>query len=69
MSELFDCSLDYLLKETEEIDNKNRSNEENLFFRKRLREIKSKKTVCGMPLWHIGRNAKGFVAVDLNAVE
>lgn len=25
------------------------------------------KTVWGMPLWHIGRNAKGFVAVGLNA--
>ena len=67
MSELFDCSLDYLLRAAEEIDNKNQSNEEILFFRKRLRERKSEKTVWGMPLWHIGRNAKGFVAVGLNA--
>ena len=28
MSELFNCSLDYLLKESEESDNKNQHNEE-----------------------------------------
>ena len=67
MSELFNCSLDYLLKDTEETDRKNQSNEEILFFRKHLRERKSEKTVWGIPLWHIGRNAKGFVAVGLNA--
>ena len=67
MSELFNCSLDYLLKESEESDNKNQSNEQSPFFRKRLRERKSEKTGWGMPLWHIGRNARGFVAVGLNA--
>ena len=67
ISELFNCSLDYLLKDTEETDSKNQSNEEILFFRKRLHERKSEKTVWGMPLWHIGRNARGFVAVGLNA--
>lgn len=67
MSELFDCSLDYLLKDTEETDRKNQPNEEILFFRRRLRERKSEKTVWGMPLWHIGRNAMGFIAVGLNA--
>ena len=41
MSELFDCSLDYLLKDAEETDSKNQHNEESLFFRKRLRERKS----------------------------
>ena len=69
MSELFDFSLDYLLKDAEETDrnNQSNSNEKILFFRKRLRERKSEKTVGGMPLWHIGRNAKGFIAVGLNA--
>lgn len=33
----------------------------------RLREKTSEKTVWGMPLWHIGRNARGFVAVGFNA--
>ena len=28
-----------------------------------LGERKSERTVLGMPLWHIGRNARGFVAV------
>jgi len=32
-----------------------------------LRERKSKRMVCGMPLYHIGRNAKGFFAVGLKA--
>ena len=67
MSELFNCSLDYLLKDTEETDKNNHTDAQRTFFSKRLRERKSEKTVCGMPLWHIGRNAKGFVAVGLNA--
>ena len=58
MSGLFHCSLDYLLKDTVETDRKN--DEIGHSFRKQLRERKSEKTVCGMPLWHIGRNAKGF---------
>ncbi len=41
MSELFNCSLDYLLKDTEETDSKNQFNEQSLSFRKRLRERKS----------------------------
>lgn len=67
ISELFHCSLDYLLKETEEIYNKNQYNEAGIFFGKHLRERKSEKTVWGMPLWHVGRNARGFVAVGFNA--
>ena len=67
MGKLFDCSLDYLLGDTEEIDRKNPPPAENRFFRKSLHERKSEKTVWGMPLWHIGKNARGFVAVGLNA--
>ena len=67
MSELFNCSLDYLLKDSEESDNKSQYNYERPFFRKRLRDRKSEKTIWGMPLWHIGRNARGFVAIGLNA--
>lgn len=67
ISELFHCSLDYLLKETEDAYNQNQYNEESTFFGKRLRERKSEKIVWGMPMWHIGRNAKGFVAVGFNA--
>ena len=67
MSALFHCSLDYLLKDAEVSDSKNQYNEEMPFFRKRLHERKSEKTVWGMPLWHIGRNARGFIAVGFNA--
>lgn len=67
LSELFRCSLDYLLKDKEETDKKTPPYEERASFRICLRERKSEKTVWGMPLWHIGRNARGFVAVGLNA--
>lgn len=67
MSELFSCSLDYLLKDTEETDSRNQIIEETTYFKKCLRERKSEKTVWGMPLWHVGRNARGFVAVGFNA--
>ncbi len=67
MSELFDCSLDYLLKNNVETDNKAQTDDLIVLFRNRFHEKKSEKTLLGMPLWHIGRNAKGFVAVGLNA--
>lgn len=68
ISDLFNCSLDYLLKDAEETNRSSQSNNEEIpFFRKSLRERKSEKTVWGMPLWHIGKNARGVVAVGLNA--
>lgn len=67
ISELFNCSLDYLLKDAEKTTYNGQLNGEIPFFTKHLRERKSEKTVCGMPLWHIGRNARGFIAVGLNA--
>lgn len=67
ISELFECSLDYLLKDKVETNKVNNSDNTNNFFKWSIRERKSEKTVFGMPLWHIGRNAKGFIAVGLNA--
>ncbi len=67
MSELLDCSLDYLLKDKVETDNKVQTDDTVVLLRKRFCEKKSKKTLFGMPLWHIDKNAKGFVAVGLNA--
>lgn len=67
MSELFNCSLDYLLKDTEETDNMRQTGEQSPSFKRHLRERKSEKTVWGMPLWHIGRDARGFIAVGLHA--
>lgn len=67
LSELFHCSLDALLKDGQDLQ----PGEQGPFTRSvspwRLRERKSERTVWGMPLWHIGRNARGFVAVGLNA--
>ena len=67
MSELFSCSLDYLLKGAEETDSKRPASEQSPIFRIRFRERKSENSVFGIHLWHIGRNARGFVAVGLNA--
>lgn len=67
MSELFDCSLDYLLKDKVETDNEAQTDDNDVLLRIRFREKKSKKTLLGMPLWHIGRNARGFVAIGKNA--
>lgn len=35
--------------------------------RRPFRERKSEQTLCGMPLWHIARDAEGFIAVGLRA--
>lgn len=67
MSELFDCSLDYLLKDAQETDHKERTGERIIHFRSGLHEKTSEKTVWGMPLWQIGRNARGFLAVGIHA--
>lgn len=74
IAELYDCSLDYLLKEAMETDvvreqvvKKEGASEVQTIYRKIPREKRSEKIVFGMPLWHIGRNAKGVFAVGLNA--
>lgn len=67
LSNLFDCSLDYLLKDTAETYNNVQTEDAVVFLKKHFHEKKSEKILWGMPLWHIGRNARGFVAVGLNA--
>lgn len=78
LSELFGCTVDYLLKDYLEQDNgfcDNNVEEEkpkDITFGSIVRkilsfEIKSKTTVWGMPLLHIGINAKGFLAIGLMA--
>lgn len=67
MSELFECTVDYLLKDRIESPQSEAKDSAALVFKNFLRERKSEKTVRGMPLWHIGKNAKGFVAVGLKA--
>ncbi len=77
MGTLFNCSMDYLLKD--EVMDKNSATpippapqqEENSITIKfgnfRIKERKSEKTVLGMPLYHIGKNAKGFFAIGIKA--
>lgn len=69
ISELYNCSLDYLLKDAEETNDKKQSNEGIPFFRLKMnvRERVSDRTVWGMPLWHVSKNARGFFAAGLNA--
>ncbi len=71
---IFSCTMDYLLKD--EVSEKNStmppSNEGEKanfweFFRFELKERKSEKTVWGMPLYHIGKNAYGFFAIGFKA--
>ncbi len=79
IGEIFDCSLDYLLKDgttemSKATDGENAEDKPKpqrtaveYYFDRILRERKSEKTVCGMPLWHIGKKARGFVAIGLSA--
>lgn len=71
MGKLFDSSLDYLLNNdvTEKQHIELKGTEEKLLhiFKKHFHERKSEKTVFGMPLYHIGRNAHGFFAVGFRA--
>ena len=67
---LFDCSMDYLLNESITEKQDVTPKETGAFwgiFQKQFHERKSEKTVLGMPLYHIGRNARGFFAVGFRA--
>ncbi|MBQ9745801.1 MAG: helix-turn-helix transcriptional regulator, partial [Clostridia bacterium] len=69
MGKLFECSMDYLLNDdaTEKTSAAAGSEELWVKLKKCFRERKSEKTVLGMPLYHIGRDAHGFFAVGLKA--
>ena len=70
LGKLFDCTMDYLLK-ADVIEKQNSLPKETetfwVKFKKHFHERKSEKMVCGMPLYHIGRNAHGFFAVGFKA--
>lgn len=74
MGKLFECSMDYLLND--EITQKSGINtndtapvleEIRTAIKRQCRERKSEKTVMGMPLYHIGRDVRGFFAIGLKA--
>ena len=64
MSELFNCSLDYLLKDEIEEDNFDRRRP---IFKLSLHERKSSKMIGKLPLYHIGKRARGFIAIGIDA--
>ncbi len=74
IANLFNCSADYLLKEEcTEPSGKEKTGADDLFkgiataVKKQFRERKSSRTFCGMPLYHIGRNARGVLAIGMKA--
>ncbi|MBP3577064.1 MAG: helix-turn-helix transcriptional regulator [Lachnospiraceae bacterium] len=77
LSELFGCTVDYLLKDnaeepdgyvgTAEQSDKKEAFSINFVSQWKNFECKSEKIVFGMPLWHIGKNAKGVFAIGIKA--
>lgn len=72
MAEFFQCSLDYLLKDSMETDDfYQKAGQTEQYIRikgfKGFKEKKSDKIVFGMPLWHVGKKAHGFIAIGINA--
>jgi transcriptional regulator with XRE-family HTH domain len=65
LSELFDCTLDYLLKEYEESPFS--ADHQHMTHEMKFHERKSTKSLWGLPLWHIGKNANGIIAVGMKA--
>lgn len=76
LSELYNCSIDYLIKDDAENVRTNDGVEGKpvpiyFSFKNFYYERKSAKTIHGIPLWHIniglGRTAKGIIAIGFNA--
>ena len=74
LGDIFHCSMDYLLKE-EVTDASGAAHTDaapafeqlRTTLNMQLRERKSEKQIWGMPLYHIGRDARGFFAIGLKA--
>ena len=64
LCELFDCTLDYLLRDAPRTDAQPapEAPAHRIF-----RERRSAKTWRGLPLWHVARSAHGVIAVGLKA--
>ncbi|WAA12805.1 helix-turn-helix domain-containing protein [Fervidibacillus halotolerans] len=75
LGELYQCSMDYLLKDDEEVlglSEKEIPLKFKRFGRKTFQfERKSQRKMFGLPLWHVnigyGRTAKGIIAIGLSA--
>ncbi len=76
LSEIFHCSMDYLLRDeiekNDEVKQVHTRDNDNIPADVLLKSFlnfdkKSKRIVAGQPLWHIGKNAKGIIAIGLKA--
>ena len=69
IGKIFQCSMDYLLNDDVTEKQGINTKKENFLgqLKNLFRERKSEKTVFGMPLYHIGKNAHGFFAIGLKA--
>ncbi|MDE6293790.1 MAG: helix-turn-helix domain-containing protein, partial [Clostridiales bacterium] len=73
LGELYNCSMDYLLKDDVDSDPPVNSDRTPIYFsfKNFYYERKSTKIIRGLPLWHIniglGRTAKGIIAIGFNA--
>ena len=70
MGKLFKCSMDYLFNDdVTEKQGFPPAEKESVWdiIKKQFYERKSEKTVFGMPLYHIGKNAHGFFAIGVRA--
>lgn len=71
LCEMFNCSSDYLL-----LNGSNKQNAASDVIQEqaddeilppKIKERKSKKTLWGLPLWHVAKNARGIIAVGVKA--
>lgn len=71
LSDMYHCSLDYLLKDEIESDDCNQGERSVNLEKHFYYEKTSEKKIKGIPLWHVnigpGRTAKGIIAVGLRA--
>ncbi len=67
LGKLYNCSMDYLLNDDVTEKQYEKHQDASFKFKLYFKERKSQKQIFGMPLYHIGKNARGFFAVGLRA--
>ncbi len=76
--ELFNCSSDYLLLDADGVKPQQNDGQTAQTQKQeqtynleitvpKIKERKSKRTLWGMPLWHVAKNARGIIAVGVKA--
>ena len=70
--ETFNCSSDYLLLDVDDTkpqSSKTHDDEPSAIEIRipKIKERKSKRTLWGMPLWHVAKNAHGIIAIGVKA--